>query len=120
MQRIFKDLPHLFKKALRRDLGKHRDILRRVLHMDVDPARVGFVFCRRGFHDGVENGLLPRKMVIKRRGLDAHSGGDLSHADGIIALGGKQLQRLVQDLLLRIFPLCLFPFHWHPSLTNTR
>ena len=115
MERIFEYLPHLFEERAGGDLRKNGDVLLRVLYMDVDLVRIRFILRRRGFHNGVKNRLLAGKVIVEGRHLDAHRLCDLAHADGIIALRGKQLQGFVQNLLLRIFLL-----HHHASLTNIR
>ena len=113
MEGIFEDLPHLFKQRVGGDLRKCRDVLRRILHMNVDLIGIRLILRRRGCYDGVKNGLLAWKVIVQRRRLDANRLCDLAHADGIIVLRGKQLQRLIQNLLL-----CIFLFHHHASLTN--
>ena len=67
--------------------------------MNVDFSGVRLILCRRGFHDRVKNGPLAGKVVIKRGRLDADRPRDLAHADRIVSLLGKQLQRLFQNPL---------------------
>ena len=102
MEGIQKHPPYLFQQRFLRDAGKHGYILLRILHMDREPARIPFIPGGRGFHNGVEYGLLAGKMIIKGGGPDPHGGGDLSYAYRIIAPLGKQLQGLIQYSLLGI------------------
>ena len=85
MKRIQEYLTHPFKKGLLRDLRKGRDILRHVLHMKLEPVRIRFILCRRGFHDPVKNSPFTGKMIVKRGCFDTHRLCDLSHADGIVS-----------------------------------
>lgn len=105
VQGVVKDLLHPGQQRVLRDLREHRDVPGRVLHMDVDAPRVRLVLRRRVLHDGFKNGLLAGEMVVQRRGSDAHGPADVPHADGVVAPGGKQLQRLIQYPSLRILLL---------------
>ena len=105
MEGVCKNLPHLLIKRVLGDLRKNRDILGRALHMDVEPAGVRLILRRRGLHNGVKNRLLARKMVIERGSPDAHRLCNFPHADRVIAAGGKKLQGLVQNSLLRVLLL---------------
>ena len=105
MEGVCKNLPHLLIKRVLGDLRKNRDIPARALHMDVEPAGVRLILRRRGLHNGVKNRLLARKMVIERGSPDAHRLCNFPHADRVIAAGGKKLQGLVQNSLLRVLLL---------------
>ena len=115
MEGIFENLPHLFKKGVFGDLGENGNIFLRILHMNVDLVRVRLILRRRGFHNGVENGLLTRKMIVERRRFDTDRPGNFAYADGIIALRREQFQSLIQNFLLGILL-----FHTRASLTNIR
>ena len=111
MEGIEKYLPHLFKERVLADGGKHGDILRRILYVNVDGIGVLFILRGCGLHNGVKNSLLAGEMVVKGRRFNAYCFGDLTHADRVVTIGRKQLESLFQNLLLGIF---LF----HAFLTN--
>ena len=114
VKRILEDLPHLAEKRVLGDLRENRDVLRCVLHMDVDLVGIRFILRCRGFHNGIKNGLLARKVIVERGRLDPDRFGDLTHADGIVSPRGEQLQRLVQNFLP-----CIFLLHsLLPRITN--
>ena len=111
MQRILENLPHLVIQPICGNLSKNRNILPCVLHVDVNLVGIRLILRRSGFHNGVENCLLARKVVVKRRRLDADRRGNLPHADAVVAPRGEQLQRLVENFLLRVFLFHLVLLH---------
>lgn len=58
MEGVNKNLTHLFKERVLCDSGKGGNILRDILHMDIDFPCVRLVLLCRGFHDGIKNCLL--------------------------------------------------------------
>ncbi len=86
MQRIVKDLPHLFQQPLLRNGGELRYIPPHVLHMDGNFIGVLLILHGCGFHNGVKNGLLAGKMIVKRWRFDTHRACNLPHAYRVIAL----------------------------------
>ena len=83
--------------------------------MNAELICICLIPCSRGFYNGIENRLLAREMVVKRRRLDADRRGDLPHADGIVAAGRKKFQRRGKNFLFGIFL-----FHYATHLTNVR
>ena len=105
VKRVFKYLPHLFKKRIRSDFRKNRNVSVHILYMYVDFIGIRLILCCRGFHYGVKDCLLAGKMIIQRRRFYADCFCDIAYADGIISFGSKQLQSLIQNFLLGVLLL---------------
>lgn len=105
MERILENLPDLVEKRVFGDRSENGDILRCVLDVDGDLIGVACVLRGDGLHERIENRLLAREVVVKRRRLDADGLRDFADADRIVALAREQRERLVQNFLLCVFLL---------------
>ena len=105
MERILENLPDLVEKRVFGDRSENGDILRCVLDVDGDLIGVACVLRGDRLHERIENRLLAREVVVKRRRLDADGLRDFADADRIVALAREQRERLVQNFLLCVFLL---------------
>ena len=85
VERILENLPDLFIERVFGNRSENGDILRCVLDVDGDLIGVACVLRGDGLHERIENRLLAREMVVKRRRLDADSLRDFADADRIVA-----------------------------------